>query len=52
MESTLLKFFTTTNSYDYKNELINKKIKSILGRFYQISEIHKQEFFVLIRIEY
>ena len=52
MDLTIEVFSSLPIYNDYKKELINRKITAIISRFNQIPEIHKQEFFELIKIEF
>lgn len=45
-------FLLLPNFKDYEMELINRKIKAIIYRYFQVYDIYKQEFFELIKIDF
>ena len=48
-----IEVFSTLQIYkDFKIELLNRKITGIISKFNEISEIHREEFFKLIKTEF
>ncbi|MTK64562.1 MAG: glycosyltransferase [Methanobacterium sp.] len=45
-------FKSLPNYEDYKAEVIDKKISAVIHRYFQVDEVHRQEFFELIKQDF
>ncbi len=53
IQNLIIKNFTSIPNFeDYEIDLLNNKIKTIIDRYFQVSDIHRQEFFELIKKDF